>query len=697
MQGAFVSPNLFAMFGRSPLLGRTFTNQENMRAERVVVISEGLWARLFGSSPQAIGQDLVIGRDRWKVIGVMPSDFQVPFLDTQLWAPVLSHPEWNHADETSPLERPYWDVMARLKPGVTLHSAQAEVDSIEKGLKAALPEFHANDIKLVPLREHFTGNVRRPLLVLFSAVAFLLFIACANVANLLLARSSQREREFAVRIALGAGRIRILRQLIVEALTFSCAGGVLGVAVAYGLVPLLKALTPAGTPLLDSVMMDNRSLLFATALAIAAGVLLGIVPGWQGIFGQTSESIKAAGRNSTEQRPTRRFKNLLVTAEFAIAMILLAGAGLLIRSFVAVLSVDPGFQAAHVLTVQIGLPGDIPPSRATQFYREAFAKIGQLPGVQVAGGISNLFFLNETRTHALRQVEGHPPEPTSAWTPLVWAQISGDYFRAMGIPLLHGRFFNDADRSGSPPVAIISETLARRYWPHENAVGKRLKGFDPRGQHDDWLTVVGVVGDTRSGGLEKRPYSQIYELQSQTKDQIGNLVVRTSGSPGELAASIRTLLRRLNRSVIVSSISTMEQLLAHQEMQRRFETWLIAVFSGLALFLAAFGVFAIMHYSVAARRNEIGIRMALGAEPKDIARLILSNGTRLALSGMFAGGVAAIWLNRMIGGMLYGVKPLDPISFGIAALSLFVVALFGSYIPARTAAHVDPASTIRQE
>jgi putative ABC transport system permease protein len=697
MQGAFVSPSLFELFGRYPLLGRTFTNQENSRAERVVVISQGLWARRFGSSRRAIGQDLIIGRDRWKVIGVVPADFQVPFLDTQLWAPVLSHPEWNHMEDTNPFERPYWDVMARLKPGVTLAAAQAEIDSIEKGLKAALPEFHANDVKVVPLREHFTGNVRRPLLVLFSAVAFLLFIACANVANLLLARSSQREREFAIRTALGAGRMRILRQLIIETLAFSCTGGMLGVALAFALVPLLKMLIPASTPLLDSVAMNNRGLLFASILAIAVGVLLGIVPAWQSISSKTNESLKAAARNSTEQRASRRFKSVLVMAEFAVAMILLTGAGLLIRSFVAVLSVNPGFRADRVLTAEIGLPGDTPSSRATQFYREAFARIAQLPGVQAVGGISNLFFLNETRTHALRQVEGHPPEPTSAWTPLVWAQISGDYFRAMAIPLLHGRFFNETDRPSSPLVAIINETLARRYWPNEDPVGKHLKGFDPRGKHDDWLTVVGVVGDTRSGGVEKRPFSQIYEPQSQKKDALGNLVVRTSGAPDQLAASIRTLLRSLNRSAIVSSISTMDQLLAHQEMQRRFQTWLITVFSGLALALAAFGVFAVMHYSVAARRNEIGIRMALGAQPGDIARLILGNGTRLAIGGMLAGAVAAMWLTQSIAGMLYSVKPLDPVSLAVAALSLFVVAVLGSYLPARAAAHVDPVSAIRQE
>lgn len=697
IQGAFVSPDLFGMFGRFPLIGRTFTTEENLRAERVAVISEGLWAQRFGSSPLVIGKDIVIGHDPWRVIGVMPSDFQVPFLHTQLWAPVLSHPDWDDKEETNPLERARWDVMARLAPGVSLAAAQEEVDSIENGLKAALPEFHSDKVRVVPLRRHFAGNMQKPLLVLFGAVAFLLFIAFANVANLLLARASHRERELAIRTALGAGQARIVRQLVTEALAFSCIGGALGIAAAFALVPLLKHLSPATTPLLDSVSMNERGLLFASLLSVTVGLLLGIAPAWQRAPRNANEFLKAAERNSTETRKGRHSKSVLVVAEFAVAMVLLTGAGLLIRSFLAVLAVDPGFRAESVLTVQIGLPGNTPPEQARQFYGTALQRTATLPGVEAAGGISNLFFMDETRTHALREVEGHPPEPKSSWTPLVWAQVSGNYFQAMGIPLLQGRFFNENDRPNSPPVVIVNQTLAHRYWNHENPVGKRLRGFDPRGQHDDWLTVVGVVSDTRSGGLEKPPFSQIYEVQAQQREQIGNIVVRTATDPARIAASLRTLIRNLNRGATISSFATMDQLLGRQEMQRRFQTWLIGVFSSLALALAALGVFAIMHYSVATRRHEIGIRMALGANPSDIARLVLGTGTRLAMSGMLAGAVMAMWLTRAISGMLYNVKPGDPISFVVAAISLFLVALLGSYLPARAAARVDPMNAMRQE
>ncbi|MGA8027141.1 MAG: ABC transporter permease [Bryobacteraceae bacterium] len=697
MQGAFVSPNLFAMFGRSPVLGRTFTSEENLQAERVVVISQALWAQRFGSSPQALGQDLEIGHSRWRVIGVMPSDFQVPFLDTQLWAPVLSHPGWSDTEETNLLDRPIWDVFARLKPGVSLARAQAEVDSIENGLKPTLQAFHTNSARVVPLREHFTGDVRNPMLVLFCAVAFLLFIACANVANLLLARATQRERELAIRTALGAGQARLLRQLITEALAFCFIAGIVGTAGAMALVPLLKAFSPADTPLLNAVSMNGRGLLFALAVSTVLGLLLGIAPAWRISRRKLNEFLTASGRAATEARKSVRLKSLLVGAEFAIAMVLLTGAGLLIRSFVSVLNVNLGFRAENVLTMQVGLPDGTLPPQAAQFYRDVLQRIDTLPGVRAAGGASNLFFLDETRTHALRQVEGHAPEPTSAWKPLVWTQITGGYFQAMGIPLLRGRFFSERDRPDLPPFAIVNETLARRYWPGEDPIGKRLKGMDQRGLHDDWLTVVGVVKDTRSGGLEKAPFSQIYEVQAQRGEQIGNLVVRTMGDPAQLASSVRTLIHGVNRNATVGSITTLEQLLDRQKMQRRFQTWLIGVFSGLALALAALGVFAIMHHSVAARTNEIGIRMAVGARSTDIMRHVLGNGARLATAGVFVGALAAMWASEAISGMLYNVKPDDPPSFAAAALLLLVVAIIASYLPARRASRVDPMTALRRQ
>ncbi|MBV9158692.1 MAG: FtsX-like permease family protein, partial [Acidobacteriaceae bacterium] len=596
-------------------------------------------------------------------------------------------------EEPNPPERPRWDVMGRLKSGISLSAAQAEVDSIEKGLREAQPQLHPNSVRVVPLREHFTGDVRKPLLVLFLAVAFLLFIACANVANLMLARATERENELTIRSALGAAQTRLFRQLATEGFAFSLIAGTLGALGAMVLVPVLKALAPAGTPLLADVTLNTRSLLFAFLLSFSIGILLGSVPAWHAAKRNLGESL---ARYSTTGHRTQRLSSFLVAAEFALAMLLLTGAGLLIRSFIAVLRVDVGFRAANVLTVEVNLPDTSAPPRIAQFYRDVMERLAALPGVQAVGGVSNLFFLDETRTHALRLVEGRPPEPKSAWKPRVWAQVSGDYFQAMGIPLLRGRFFNENDNPDSPPVVIVNETLAKRYWPGEDPVGKHLKGFDPRGKNDDWLTVVGVVKDTRSGGLEKAPFSQIYEVQSQRGEQIGNLVIRTSAETSRTSFEVRGLIRHIDSAAVVSSINTVEQLLSEQEMQRRFQTWLVTVFSGLALALAALGVFAVMRHSVAARTNEIGIRMALGAETGDIARLVLSNATRLAAIGIAAGAVAGIESTRAIATMLYRVKPTDILSFTAAAGTLLAISLLASYVPARHASRIDPMSALRR-
>jgi len=693
LQGAFISPNLFAMFGRLPILGRTFTNEENSRRERVVLIGEALWAQRFGSSPNAIGKDLRFSGGLWRIIGVMPNDFRVPFLQTQLWVPLLSHPEWNNRSDGEPLDQPRWDVMARLKPGISLASAQAEIDSMEARLKSALPELHSDSLRVVPLREHFTGMVRTPLLVLLCAVGLLLSIACANVANLLLARASQRERELAIRTALGAGSGQLLRQLLMEMMAFTGLAAALGVAGASALVPLLTRIAPVNTPMLDSVEVDRRVLLFAIAISASIALVLGAATAWR--LGST-DGLKEGGRASAETRKSVRTKSLLVVAEFAMATILTSGALMLIRSFVAVLSVNPGFPPQRILTVRVGLPGETDPVRVTQFYRDAFAGMARLPGVQATGGVSNLFFLDETRVHALRQVEGHALEPTTSWRPLVWAQVAGDYFQAMGIPLLRGRFFSDHDTPFLPPVAIVNETLARRYWPGEDPIGKRLKGFDPRGRKDDWLTVVGLVKDTHSGGLEKAPFSQIYEVQSQRGEQLNNLVLRTAGDPAAVAASVRSILHQINPNAVVANVSTMEQLFDAQTAARRFQTWLTGAFSAFALGLAALGVFAIMHYSVAVRTNELGIRMALGASPREILLLIIGDGTRLAVAGILVGAAGALWSGSAIGSLLFHVTPSDPLNFTAAVLTPLLPALLACYVPAVRASQVDPMRAMRE-
>jgi predicted permease len=696
-QGAFVTPNLFSLFGRAPILGRAFTPEENLRRERVVVISEALWRARFASSPQVLGANLQLSGVAWRIIGVMPSDFRVPFLDTQLWAPILSNPGWNAPESGVPRQRQRFDVMARLAPSTSLARAQSEIDSIQRGLRAAAPEMHPDNVRVVPLREHFTGDLRKPMWILFAAVAFLLLIACSNVANLFLARAAHRERELAIRTALGAARTRLFRQLLTEAVAYSLLAGALGAAASLALIPLLKSLSPADTPLLSSVTLDIRSLLFALAISLAIGTLLGLAPAARNSAERLRGFLNAAGRTATESRARRRFKSMLVAAEFALAMVLLTGAGLLIRSFVSVLNVDLGFHPQHILTVQVGLPEPTPRPQMTAFYRGVLQRISALPGVTAAGAVGNLFFLDERRTHALRLVEGRAPEPKSSWKPLVWTQVAGDYFQAMGIPLVRGRYFNAYDTADTPPVVIVNETLARRYWPGEDPIGKRVKGFDPRGRHDDWLTVIGLVKDTRSGGLEKAPYSEIYEAQTQSNEQLGNLVIRTASDPAPLAAAARKIIHQVNPDATIPSIETMEQLLDAQLIQRRFETWLIGVFSAIALALAALGVFAVMHYSVAAKRNEIGIRMAIGARADDILKLILTDGARLAFIGVATGALIAMWSTDALRGMLFNVRSTDPVTFTAAALTLIAVALAASYAPAHGASRIDPMTALRDE
>ncbi len=694
LQGAFVSPNLFHMFGRRPILGRTFTDDENRRGERVIVISAALWTQRFGSDPNILRRDLRLGKTLWHVIGVMPDDFRVPFLQAQVWAPVLSHPGWNDRSDGEPLDQPRWDLLGRLKPGVGVAAVQKQIDVVEAQLKSSSPDLHGDNLRVVPLREHFTGSVKTPLFILLSAVGMLLLIACANVANLLLAQASQRQRELSIRATLGAGHGQLLRQLVTETMAYSSLAAVFGLCGAAVLVPILTRLAPATTPMLDSVVLDGRVVFFAAAISASIGLALSAIVVWRI---RSGTALKGTGRTSTDTVRSVRTKSVLVVAEFAMATILATGAVMLIRSFVAVINVDPGFRPDRILTVRVGLPGETKGARVTQFYRDAFARLLRLPDVQATGGVSNLFFLDEARTHALRQVEGHPPEPVDRWKPLVWAQIGGEYFQAMGIPLVAGRFFNERDIPSSPPVAIVNETLVRRYWPGQNALGKRLKGFDPRGRHDDWLTVVGVVKDTRSGGIEKAPFSQIYEVQAQSGDQLNNLVVRTTGDPSGIASLIRAELRHVNSSAMTVQVSTMEQLLSEQTASRRFQAWLIGAFSALALGLAALGVFAIMHYSVAVRTNEIGIRMALGAKPSKILLLVSGEATRLATAGVVIGLVGAAWFAKTIGGLLFQVTPSDPLNFGAAALTPLLIAMLASYPPALHASRVDPMRALRED
>jgi putative ABC transport system permease protein len=713
VQGAFVSANFFALMGVQPLLGHAFSDEDLQHRERVVMLSYGLWQSRFGGSLNALGQDIYIDGKPWRVVGVMPPQFRFPFLagnwenhvegQVQLWAPLTTNPseEPSSSDPfnlTSPHGVAKFQVIARLNPKLPLQAAQAEMNTIAARLALQYPDSDRTlGVQVRPLNEYISGEMRRPLLLLSLGVLLLLLLACTNLATLFLARGVARARELAVRAAIGATRWRVIRQLLTESVLLGIIAGGAGVLLAGPALHLIVALSPLTVPRLDETRIDATVLVFSFTLALLCGLGFGLAPARRFSAADPHELLKTGQQLTTSS--TFGMQGLLVGVQFALSLVLLTSASLLIRSFVEVLALDPGFQPDHILTikVQFANPDATPPALMADYYQRARERLRKMPGVQAVGTVGNIFFLDENQNHALRQVEGHAPEPVDTWTPLVWTQVSGDYFRAMAIPLLQGRYFASQDGPESSPVAIINQTLAKRYWPGEDPIGKRLKGFDPRGRNDEWVTVVGLVADMRSHGLERVPMAEIYEVQSQRGEATPNLIVRVSADPMQLAPSIRSTLRSLDKSVILSGITTMQDVLREQTVARRFQAWLMGVFSALALLLAAVGVYGVMHYFVTQRIPEIGVRMALGARGKDIVSLFMRRAMRFAGAGLAVGLVLALWSASLIKRMLFGVANTDPLSF-LGALSLLIlVALAATYLPARRATRVDPMAALRYE
>jgi predicted permease len=713
VQGAFVSANLFALMGVQPLLGHAFSDEDLKHQERVVILSHRLWQSRFGGSTEALGHNIYVDGKPWRVVGVMPPQFRFPFLagnwenhiedEVQLWAPLTTNPyEESSSSDPFNLTRPQgvakFQVIARLNPNMPLQVAQAEMDMIAARLALQYPDSDKTlGVQVRQLSEYISGEMRRPLLLLSLCVILLLLLACTNLATLFLARGVSRARELAVRTAIGATRWRVIRQLMTESVLLGIIAGGAGVLLAGPALHVMVGLSPFNVPRLDETRIDTAVLVFSFLLALLCGCGFGLAPARRFSAADPHELLKTGQQIASGS--TLGIQGLLVGVQFALSLVLLASAGLLIRSFVGVLELDPGFRPDHILTmkVQFANPDATPAARMADYYQQSWERLYKIPGVQAVGAVGNIFFLEENQNHALRQVEGHPPEPVGSWTPLAWTQVSGDYFRAMAIPLLQGRYFRPQEGPKSPPVAVINQTLAKRYWPGQDPIGKRLKGFDPRGRNDEWVTVVGLVADMHSQGLERVPMAEIYEVQAQRGEATPNLVVRTSADPMQLAPIIRSTLRSLDKSVILSGISTMQDVLREQTAARRFQSWLMALFSALALLLAAVGVYGAMHYFVTQRIPEIGVRMAFGARGKDILSLFMGRAMRFAGAGLAVGLVLALWSTSLIKGMLFGVTNTDPLSF-LGALSLLIlVALSATYFPARRATKVDPMVALRYE
>ena len=701
---AFAS--LFPLLGISPLIGRTYTDAEDKSRATVVLLSYGLWQRRYGSNPNIVGETVDLNRVPYTVLGVMPKGFVFPLATLQyndtpadVWVPMAFTKEeltgWgNHFNNS---------VLCGLKPGVTLVQAQAEANLIAgrllqqypADLLKAFPNSHVHLI-LSPFHEEVVGSVQTLLLVLLAAVGLVLLIACANVATLLLSRATSRSKEVAIRTALGASRGRLIRQMLTESLVLAIAGGAIGVLIAFWGTKGLLSLVPSSIPLPPAVSMGGSVLGFVAAICCLTAVVFGVAPAFQISAISLQGSLQEGGRSGTPGQARRRLQGIFVTAEFALALVLLIGAGLLVRSFAKLLSTNPGFRPDHVLTMNVPLPLSAYPKAAQvrEFYEQALQRISALPGVKF-DGIATDVPLNGNEHDAV-QVEGKPgkmPAVTVSW-------VFGDYFSTMGIPNLRGRGFTPEDRAGSQNVALISEGAAKTLWPNHDALGKR---FTVAG---GLQVVVGIVTDVNDGALSDKAQPHVYIPYLQTPDMFFagdnqlramNIAVRTAGEPVAATSAVTAQIHSLDSNLAISKIQTMDQDVSESVAAPKFNTFLLGIFSLAALFLAAIGIYGVLAYTVAQQTHEIGVRIALGAQRRDVMRLVLAQGARLALVGIVLGLLAAFGLTRLMASLLYGVRASDPLTFATVSAVLFGVALLACYIPARRAMRVDPMVALRYE
>ena len=698
-----VTPDIFPMLGVQPLLGRVFLPEEqDAGKEHEVVLSYSLWQSHFAGNPEIIGRSVALSGERYTVVGVMPRDFKfAPFWATkaQLWAPLALGSRLTDRGGSS------LRVFARLKPGVTLEQAQAEMAGITGRLEREFPGTN-QDMQVVSLREKVVGNIRPALLVLLGAVGFVLLIACANVSHMLLARAAARREEIALRTALGAGRWDVFRQLLTESMVLALLGGGAGLLLAVWGVRVLLAISPAAIPRVETVGVDAHVLLFALAISLLTGLAFGMAPAWRATAVNLSDALKEGKRGSSEGLRRDRLRGLLVGSEFALAVMLLAGAGLMVRTFLALQNVDPGFDPHGVLSMVVGVAGteQAAGGHTGNFYQEVLQKVRAVPGVQSVSGINHLPLAGDEwgfRFH----VEGRPPEPPGKDLVATYRAVFPGYFRTMRIPILRGRDVSDADNLRAPGVVVINDYLARRYWPGEDAIGKRIT-FDDPAKNPSWLTVVGVTKNTARSNWVSPPEEEVFLPYLQNRAYLDTpsppfayltLVVRTDLDPAALAPAIRGAIHSLDTNIPLSEIQTMDHVVAEANGQSRFYLVLLGAFATVALVLAGVGIYGVMSYSVSRRTHEIGIRMALGAQGRDVLKLVVFQGIIQALAGVAVGLAGALALSRLMAGLLYGTRPTDPATFAAVVLVLSAVAVAASYIPARRAAKVDPMVALRYE
>ncbi len=698
ISGEAVSPDFLAMLGVHPILGRDFdASEEKAGAAPVVLLGYQLWQSHLGGDPGVLGRTINLNGHGFTIIGVLPADFRsIDKIDVMVPIGV-----WltGRSEASERGDRGDMSAVARLRPGVSLRQARAEMDTIAARLAAAYPIANAQfGAVLRPIREVFVGDIQPAILVLFVAVMFVLLIACANVANLFLMRGASRTREIALRIALGATRGRIIRQMLAESLVLAFFGGLLGLALSLAGMQGMARLIPMDMQAGDPVRLNGAVLLFAAAAVVLSSLLFGLVPALQLTKPEIQSDLKEGGRSVSAGVGQNRLRGLLAAAEIAVALILLVGAGLMVKSLYRLMSVDPGFKTDRVLTMEMSL-------RTTQyskdpailnFWEQVLDRVRVLPGVQSAA-LGTVIPLTDSHSRSDITIEGMPlPTPGNFPHPDEH-EVSPGYLKTLGVPLLRGREFTDADTENAPRVGMINAMIARQFFPNQDAVGKRFMFGHPKADPPKWITIVGVTADTKLYGLANPARLEVYLPFRQSVSGAMNLIVKSAADPAALTSAIRSAVASIDKDQPISAIATMQQLVNDSVSTRRVTLILLGIFSALALVLAAIGIYGVISYSVAQRTHEIGIRMALGADGGGVLRMILAQGAKIAGAGVIIGLAASLGLTRLMANLLFSVSAADPLTFAAVAIVLVGVAMLACYIPARRALRVDPIIALRYE